>query len=108
MPLTSTVLLRDTMPLGSPFFTLTSIGSRFGCSHPIISYRQYNSLCIPIHMKILRTIQGVPSRCPSSTLNALLGFNDIESRIAQHKLNFINSFSCLNDISLLKRLSLPG
>ena len=66
-----------------------------------------------VHRKILRTIQGLPSCCPSSSLNALLGSNDallgsndIESRIAQRKLNFINSCSCLDDTSLLKRLLL--
>ena len=104
---------------------INSIGSRFGCLHPLTSYRLYNSLCIPIllygselwslskvelnmferiHRKILRTIQGLPTRCHTSSLNSLLGSNDIESRILQRKLNFINSLTNLDDSSLPKKL----
>jgi len=32
----------------SSFFDLNSIGSRFGCLHPLTSYRLYQTLCIPI------------------------------------------------------------
>ena len=97
--------------------------------HPVTSYRPYNSLCIPIllygaelwtltktelnmmeHMftekYCVRTIQGLPTRCPNSSLNILLGSDDIESRIMQHKLNFINSKANLDDNALAKKLLL--
>ena len=86
----------------SSFFALNSIDSRFGCLHPLTSYRLYQTLCIPIllygteiwtlskaelnmlervHQNILRTIQGLPTRCHSTSLNHMLGSNNIESMI---------------------------
>ena len=106
------------------FFALNSIGSRFGCLHPLTSYQLYQTLCIPIllygaeiwtlskvelnmlervHRKILRTIQGLSTRCHSSSLNSMLGSSNIESVIFQRKLNFINSIINL-DNSLPKKL----
>ena len=43
---------------------------------------------------------------PLSILLPLLGSDDIESRIAQHKLNFINSMANLDDDALAKKLLL--
>jgi hypothetical protein len=109
----------------SSFFALNSIGSRFGCLHPLTSYRLYQTLCIPIllygaeiwtlskvelnmlervHRKILRTIQGLPTRCHSSSLTSMLGSTSIESFISQRKLNSINSIICLDEQSLPKKL----
>ena len=96
----------------SSFFALNSIGSRFGCLHLMTSCRLYQTLCILIllygaeiwtlskvelnmlervHWNILHTIQGLPTRCHSSSLNYTLGSNNIESMIFQRKLNFVNS-----------------
>ena len=65
----------------SAFFALNAVGSRFGCLHPVTSYKLYSTLSLPImlygcelwsisetesqmlkrvHRKILRTIQGLP------------------------------------------------
>ena len=87
----------------SAFFALNSVGSRFGCLHPLTSYRLYNSLCIPIllygaelwtlskvelnmferiHRKILRTVQGLPTRCHSSSLNSCLLYTSPSPRDA--------------------------
>ena len=109
----------------SSFFALNSIGSRFGCLHPLTSYRLYQTLCIPIllygaeiwtlskaelnmlervHRNILRTIQGLPTRCHSTSLNHMLGSNNIESMIFQRKLNFVNSIISLDNNSLPKKL----
>ena len=92
----------------SSFFALNSIGSRFGCLHQMTSYRLYQTLCIPIllygleirtlskvelnmlkraHWIILRTIQGLPTRCHPSSLDYMLSSNNIESMIFQSKLN---------------------
>ena len=97
----------------SSFFALNSVGSRFGCLHPLTSYRLYQTLCIPIllygaeiwtlskvelnmlervHQKILRTIQDLPTCCHSSSLTSMLGSN------------FINSIVSLDDSSLPKKL----
>ena len=56
------------------------------------------------HRNILRTIQGLPTRCHSSSLNYMLGSNNIESMIFQHKLNFVNSIISLDNNSLPKKL----
>ena len=82
----------------SAFFVLNAVSSRFGCLHPVTSYRLYSTLSLPIilygcelwtiskteslmlecvHRKILRTIQGLPVRCPSVALTSLLGSRDI-------------------------------
>ena len=95
----------------SAFFALNAVGSRFGCLHPVTSYRLYSTLSLPImlygcelwntskteslmlervHRKILRTIQGLPTRCPSVALTSLLGSRDISSFISQQQLTFIN------------------
>ena len=71
------------------FFALNAIGSRFGCLHPLTSFRLCSSLCVPIliygselwsgseitmfdkvHRKILITIQGTPLRCPCKALHS--------------------------------------
>jgi hypothetical protein len=85
----------------------------------------YQTLCIPIllygaeiwtlskvelnmlervHRKILRTIQGLPTRCHSSSLTSMLGSTSIKSAISQRKLNFNNSVICLDEQSLPKKL----
>ena len=74
---------------------------------PSSSLRLYQALCLPIllygaeiwsftktellfldrvHRRILRTIQGLPLRCPSIVLTKLLGMSSIEDLISQRTL----------------------
>ena len=116
----------------STFFALNAVGSRFGCLHPVTSYRLFSTLSLPImdgcelwsisktgslmlervHRKILRTIQGLPVRCPSAALTSLLGSRDISSFILQQQLTFINSITSMSTTDLprliLERLSNPS
>ena len=101
----------------SAFFALNAVGSRFGCLHPVTSYRLYSTLSLPImlygcelwtisktellmlehvHWKILRIIQGLPVRCPTVALSSLLGSRDISSFILQQQLTFINSITSMS------------
>ena len=100
----------------SAFYALNAIGSRFGCLHPLTSFHLYRSLCIPImlygcelwsvtkteisilervHHKILRTIQGLPTRCRTSAVHSLLGATCLYDVIQQRQLTFVNSFSAM-------------
>ena len=100
----------------SSFYTLNTVGSRFGCLDPLTSLRLYSSLCLPImlygcelwsptksellmlervHRRILRTIQGLPLRCNSLALQCLMGTVSITSLIHQRQLNFVLSFRSL-------------
>ena len=101
----------------SAFYALNSVGSRFGCLHPITSFKLYKALSLPIllygcevlsynksnlammsrvHRKILRTIQGLPTRCPNSALNTLLGSLDVPSLILQRQICFVNSLAAMS------------
>ena len=107
----------------SAFFALNAIGSRFGCLHPLTSYHLYCSLCIPIllygcelwsltkaevvilehvHRKILRTIQGLPTRRSTSAVLLLLGSTCMYSKVHQRQLTFIHSFSAMANDALPK------
>ena len=109
----------------SAFFALNAVGSRFGCLHPITSYNLYSTLSIPImlygyelwsltgtelnilertHRKILRTIQGLPIRCPAAALQSLISSRSISSYISQQQLAFINSIINLEASDLPKQL----
>ena len=48
-----------------------------------------------VHHKILRTIQGLPLRCPSIALRHLMGAPTIQLLIHQRQLNFMFTFSTL-------------
>ena len=105
----------------STFFALNAVGSRFGCLHPLTSFCLYSSFCLPIllygcelwcitkteitmlervHRKILRTIQGLPLRCPAKALQILMGTSSILSFICKRQLSFAHSFSTLPPDSL--------
>ncbi len=92
------------------------MGARFGCLHPITSHKLYSSLCLPImlygselwslkksdlnmlertHRKLLRTIQGLPTRCPSLALSSLIGSLEISALVDCRQLCFINSVACI-------------
>ena len=109
----------------SAFFALNAVGSQFGCLHPITTHRLYSTLCLPIlvygaelwvlpkselqimeriHRKILRTAQGLPTRCPNAAVYSLIGSRSIESFIQQRQLSFINSISSLDNDALPKCL----
>ncbi len=100
----------------SAFYALNSVGSRFGCLHPLTPLRLYQALCVPIllngseiwtltktellllertHQKILRTIQGLPTRCSSASLTTLLGALRIVTLVQQRMLNFVFSIANL-------------
>ena len=102
-----------------------TLGSRFGCLHPVTSYKLYSTLSIPImlygselwsltstelnilertHRKILRTIQGLPIRCPVAALQSLIGSHSISSYISQRQLAFINSIINMQASDLPKQL----
>ena len=55
-----------------------------------------------VHQKILITIQGLPTRCPSVALTSLLGSRDIHvsSFISQQQLTFINSITSMSPTDL--------
>ena len=109
----------------SAFFALNSVGSRLGCLHPVTSHRLYSTLCLPImlygselwsltnaelnifertHRKILRTIQGLPTRCPTTALQSLIGSRSITSFISQRQLTFINSIFNMQSSDLPKQI----
>ena len=118
----------------SASFALNAVGFRFGCLHPVTSHRLYSTLSLPImlygcelwttskteslmlervHRKTLRTIQGLPVRCPSVALSSLLGSRDISSFISQQQLTFITSIVSMstNDLPRLileQRLTNPS
>ena len=97
----------------SAFFVLNTVGSHFGCLHPLTSLTLYQALCLPImlygaeilstktellflervHRRILRTIQGLPLHCPSIVLTKLLGISSIDDLISQRTLGLITSHS---------------
>ena len=53
-----------------------------------------------VHRKILRTIQGLPTRCPSVALTSLLSSRDTSSFISQQQLTFINSITSMSPTDL--------
>ena len=86
----------------SAFYALNAVGSRFGCLHPSTSLQLYSSFCLPIygckiwsltktelsmlersHRKILRTIIGLPTRCPHQALQFITGFPSIVTLVQQ-------------------------
>ena len=57
-----------------------------------------------LHRKILRSIQGLPTRCPSTALLALVGMQPVEDIIKQRKLSFILSTVTHPTDSLARRV----
>ena len=109
----------------SAFFALNSVGSRFGSLHPLTSLKLYEALCHPILLygseiwtltksellflervqrRVLRTIQGLPVRCPSTCLTKLLGVISIEDSIIQRSLGFIVATANLPVDSLARQV----
>ena len=100
----------------SSFFVLNRVGTRFGCLHPITALRLYTSISLPkmlygaelwsltntelemlerSHRKILRSIQGLPLRCPKEGVGTFLGCSTIADLIATKKLSFLLSTATL-------------
>ncbi len=109
----------------SAFFALNSVGARFSCLHPITSHKLYSLLCLPImlygsklwsltksdlnmlertHRKLLRTIQGLPTRCLSLALTSLIGSLGISALVDCRQLCFINSVACMSSEDLPKKI----
>ena len=101
----------------SAFYSLFPLAPRAGGVHPLVSYRLYSAICVPIflygselwdissrqlllleraHRKILRTLMGLPARCRVSALLGLLGARSFASLISQRQLSFIHSFSLMS------------
>ena len=57
-----------------------------------------------VHCKILRSILGLPTRCPSSALNFLMGSLGVCDMISQRKLSFIFPIICLSSDSLARNV----
>ena len=107
----------------SSFFALNSIGSMFGCLHPLTSYRLYQTLCIPIllygaeiwtlskvelnmleqiHRNILHTIQGLPTCChhhPIITFHLWIANSIQVGQQAGAKLEYRKPSICLKQVS---------
>jgi len=111
----------------SAFYSLNSIGTCFGRLHPLTSLCLYQPLSLPIllygseiwtfsksellsleriHRKILRTIQGLPTRCKSSALTTLLGFQFVEPMINHRILPFVVSVANLGEETLPRKILL--
>ena len=105
----------------SVFYSLFPLAPRAGGVHPLVSYRLYSAICVPIflygselwdissrqlllleraHRKILRTLMGLPTRCRVSALFGLLGARSFASLISQCQLSFIHSFSLMSTDAL--------
>ena len=118
----------------SKYFTFP-LAPRAGGVHPLVSYRLYSAICVPIflygselrdissrqfllleraHRKILRTLMGLPVRCRVSALLGLMGARSFASLISQRQLSFIHSFSLMSTDTLprcvlaLRRLANHG
>lgn len=102
----------------SAFYFLFPVAPRDGGIHPMTSFRLYFAICIPIllygcelwhlsqcdlllverlHCKILRSIQGLPVRCPVAAVLGLLDAHSISSLISQRQLGFVFFFSLERD-----------
>ena len=57
-----------------------------------------------LHRKILQTSQGLPTRCPSLALLAMVGMQSVEDLIKQRKLSFIRSTANHPPYSLPRRV----
>ena len=105
----------------SAFFALNSVGSRFGSLHPLTSLKFYEAMCHPILLygsetksellflervqrRVLRTIQGLPVRCPSTCLTKLLGVISIEDNTIERSLGFIVATANLPVDSLARQV----
>ena len=109
----------------SAFYAINSVGSRFGSLHPVTSFRLYQSVSLPsllcgsdtsvltnlevimmerVHNKILRSIQGLPIQCKTSSLSTLVGCLSVKDLIMHCRLSFIISLVNLEEDCLAKRV----
>ena len=56
------------------------------------------------HRKILRTIQGLPVRCPKESISTLLGCSTISDLIIYKKLSFLISIAALPPTALPRQV----
>ena len=96
----------------SSFFALNRFGSRFGCIHPLTALRLYQAISLPhmlygaplsnisntememrerVHRKILRTIQGLPIRCPKVGVLWMADTRKTLKTLYCSKLTFLHS-----------------
>ena len=109
----------------SSFYALNAVGGRFGRLHPVTAFRLYRSFSLPILLygselstltktelgmmervqrKILRTIMGLPIRCQSDVLDALMGAARVEDLVAFRKLSFVMSTIRLDDSRIARQV----
>ena len=109
----------------SSFFALNHFGTKFGCTHPLTALRLYQAICLPrmlygaplwnisntemelyerVHRKILRTIQGLPIRCPKVGVLWMAGAKNIKDIVLKEKLTFLQSILQLPDHAAPKQV----
>ena len=111
----------------SSFFALNRFGTRLGCTHPLTALRLYQTISLPrmlygaplwnisntememyerVHWKILRTIQGLPIRCPKVGVLWMADTKYIKDIVLKEKLIFLHSILQLPDHAAPKQVLL--
>ncbi len=119
----------------SAYFSLNSVGARFGCLHPSTALRLFKAIPLSLlqcgldvqclskteinnimlergQLSILRVISGLPIRAPSVAIHSLLGTLPVDLLVYKAQLSLLHMILSLPDKAtskciLLSRLSNP-